>query len=1107
VHTTSLPRKTGAPVLPSIVLHRQALLNRLQEAITGASRRDGTSHRYKLVLCCAPAGYGKTTLLADFARSTRMTCCWYFLDQADTDPVIFLQTLLASLRRVFPSFAEHLDPLFESLFNGRSPSLSEACFPALDALCAALATDICEPLALFFCNYEEINESENLIGLVNALLKQLPPQVTLVIESRVMPDLALAPLLIRDEMGGLDRTALRFSAQDITELTRLYGLATLSDEDAEHLTTSFDGWITGILLGTRLGDVRFLLPELRAEGQQNPALLRGERCALPTRKNLMMYLAREVFGRDPATYTFLQAAVLLQEMEPDMCNVLLERTDAAERLAHLERQGLFITSQQSDSHVLYTCHPVIRELLARDLYQSDPMRFAALHRRATELWHAREQYEQAMYHAGQADAVDLQVHLLLDACRECLQQGKLETLARWLQLLPLPMRESHPRLLLIQATIALAHGQQGTVLPLLEKATALTSSLDTPQAGLLRAEIAILQAQALCQTGAYRESRLLCEYALQELPQEERDMRAAAWTRLGICYNLQGQFAAGITYLQQALHTWTSQPPPNQAIDIHSSLANTYYLTGTFALAEHHLACAWQICEQVHDTRGQVNNLILQGILAQNQGAFAQAEAAFQHALTLAGTASHLQRGQAYALVNLGSLALDQGTYERALLFSEKGLALAHQWGNRSLVNAALSNLALIHLFMGDAPGALHYVESMQARPGSAENAGYEWVWRELTRGMILLTQAHPQEAYACLMDVETRLHTTDLKRAVLQVKLRLAACHLALEQPEECVRLLTETAALLACTVSSPHLVLLELQWLPALRSVVEQHPQMASLRHLVGLAEPLLSQTREAQLPSRRALAEPGSARITIQAFGEATVLLGEQPITHWRMARAMELFFFLLDRTRPTSKEAILAAVWPEFDEHTNQTFHSTLHHLRKVLGEACLVFHPGGYSLDLAAGYGEQVFYDVKAFHCSRLEAEQALARHDAARAREAMLTMVALYQGDYGRPFYNTWCTLRRDELRTAYLQARRQLAELAWQAETWQESAEHWHHMLLLDNLLEEAHYGLIRCYMRQGKRGAALRQYQSCQKTLQEELGLQPGPALQHLYKRLTAK
>jgi len=1107
VHDASLSRKINAPALPQIMLHRQALVERLQEAIVNEPRGNGNSHHYKLVLCCAPAGYGKTTLLADFARSTSLACCWYFLDRADTDPVVFLQTLLASLRRVFPSFGQHLDLVFGNLFSKQGLPTSGVCFSALDALCAALATEISEPFVLFLCNYEEINESERLTELVNALLKQLPSQATLVLESRIMPDLAFAQLLVRDEMGGLNRAALRFSAKDIAELARLHGLTTLSDEEAEQLATSFDGWITGILLGTRLADMRFLLPEKLSAEKEGSSLPRGESSTLPLRKNLVAYLAKEVFGRDPAIAGFLQAASILQEMEPGMCNTLLERTDAAEHLAHLERHGLFVTSHQSASHVVYTCHPVIRDLLSEQLRQAEPARFCALHRRAAELWCADQQYEQAMYHAGQVDATDLQVQLLLDASRQFLQQGKLETLARWLRLLPYAARESHPLLLLIQATIALAHGQQSSVLPLLEKATTLIPSLDTPEKSVLRAEIDILRAKALCQAGAYLQAQDLCEHALGHLPDERKDLRAAAEMRLGICCNLQGQFSAGITHLQQALHIWASQPPPSQAIDIHSALANTYYLIGNFALAEHHLTHALHLCEQVHDHEGQLHNLILQGILAQNQGAYAEAEEAFSRALALARAVPHSQRGEAYALVNLGSLSLEQGSYMQAFRFSEEGLGLAHQWGNRSLVSAALSNLALIHLFLGDPPSALHYVEKIEGQASSEQTVGYEWAWRELTYGMILLAQGRYQQARARLAEIEAQLRTTDLKRGIFQAKLRLAACHLTLDQPEESVRLLEEAALLLASSGNYTHLVLLELQWLPALLPIVEQHPQLASLRNLLGLEEPLQSQAKNDQPSSNLALTETGSPKLTILAFGEPAVLLDEQPITRWRMARTMELFFFLLERDQPTSKESILTALWPEFDEQTNQTFHSTLHHLRKVLGEACIVFRAGGYSLDLAACYGDQVFYDVRAFQRYRLEAEQALARQDETGAREAFLNLVALYRGDYGRPFYNNWCTLRRDELRATYLEARRQLAKLAWHAEAWSESAEHWRHMLLLDNCLEEAHYGLIRCYLHQGKRGAALRQYQSCQKILQQELGIQPGPALQHLYERLTAK
>jgi LuxR family maltose regulon positive regulatory protein len=65
----------------------------------------------------------------------------------------------------------------------------------------------------------------------------------------------------------------------------------------------------------------------------------------------------------------------------------------------------------------------------------------------------------------------------------------------------------------------------------------------------------------------------------------------------------------------------------------------------------------------------------------------------------------------------------------------------------------------------------------------------------------------------------------------------------------------------------------------------------------------------------------------------------------------------------------------------------------------------------------------------------------------------------------------------------------------------------HWQHLLAVDNCMEEAHYGLMRCYLRQGKRVYALRQYRQCAAILQEEMGITPAGDIQHLYYRLTGE
>jgi ATP/maltotriose-dependent transcriptional regulator MalT/DNA-binding SARP family transcriptional activator len=1098
---SNLRRKITAPTLPAVLLHRKVLIEQLRQAIIPV--RDGNSSHRQLVLCCAPAGYGKTTLLADFAHSTQFPCCWYLLERSDLDPVVFLRTLLASLRQVFPSFGSSLDSLFHSILPAETSSAATVYISVLHTLCSALTTEITEPFAFILCNYEEINESETLNALVNELLKQFPPQATLVIESRCIPDLSFPSLIIRDAMYGLDHEALRFSAQEIAELTALQGFPSLTDDEAASLTASFDGWIAGILLGTRVGDarVRLLMQRSSAEeefsGSQNGL-------AEQKRKMLFTYLVDDVLKRDVRTQDFLQAVSVFRQIEPSLCNTLLGITDAAERLARLERQGLFIFSHESNTHISYTFHPVIRELLSEQLRHQEPERFRVLHRRAAELWHSHDD-EEAMYHALEIEAYDLATSFILSSTESLLSLGQRETLIRWLNALPESVKEHHPRLLLLQATIVLEHGQHAVTLPLLDRADALIAASGESNASVLKATSAILRGKALFQAGEYQQAQIVCQRALDCLPEREEHLRASAEMRLGVCHALQGDFTSGVVHLQRALHLWANRPPLSQSIEIHNALANTYYLSGNMFLAQHHLTAMLSACEQRQDVPGKISALVLQGLIAQDQGQTAEAEATFLRVLSLTRSSPYPQRGEAYALVNLAEISLAQGKYPQALTYVQEGLGLARSFGNRSVVNAALSNLALSYLFLGDPTSALLMVEQMEVQDVDEQTIGYERAWRDLTSGLIFLSQDRYAEALACLSRIEAALRATHLRRASLQAKLRLAVCYLALNQSEPANRLLEEIASLLRAQPVSIHLVRQELHWLSELLPGLRDYPQLASL-HELAHPDPPQPQDKPLLLPGPSVSAELSSPRLTIYAFGEPTVLLNDQPIKHWRMARAMELFFFLLDARYPVSKESLLTALWSEYDEQTTRTFHNTLYYLRKILGESCVIFTVSGYSLDLAACYKDHVWYDVRMFERQRLIAEQALAQDQIIQAKEAFLQMVQLYRGDYGRSFYHDWCIQRRDELRTAYLEACRQLAQIAWREEDWNESAERWRQMLRLDNCLEEAHLGLIRCYLRQGKRGAALRQYQTCQRILREELGVQPGQALQSLYQRLTS-
>jgi LuxR family transcriptional regulator, maltose regulon positive regulatory protein len=387
--------------------------------------------------------------------------------------------------------------------------------------------------------------------------------------------------------------------------------------------------------------------------------------------------------------------------------------------------------------------------------------------------------------------------------------------------------------------------------------------------------------------------------------------------------------------------------------------------------------------------------------------------------------------------------------------------------------------------------------------PPHESTISYEQAEYELTYALILLYQKQYDEAYAVLGKIEGVLRESGLQQELVIARLRLAMCQFERGCPQDALDQLASVTHWLMDHVYYVHLVQVQLRWLPSLLHTVKSLPQLAPLRELLAL-ESTVQELVSALSVDSPSLSTP---KLTIRAFGEPVVLIDDQPVKHWRMARAMELFFFLLDANASVSKERIITALWPEFDERINQTFHSTIHQLRKLLGEACFVFHANSYSLDLAACYGENIWYDVQEFRRLRAEANRSLAHDNAGEAKTALLGMVELYQGDYGRSFSNEWCSFRRDELCTLYLEAQRQLAQIAWQQQAYDECLHHWRCVLAVDNCQEDAYYQMMLCYQRQAKRSAALRQYQICKETLWNELGIEPGEAIECLYRELKAR
>jgi ATP/maltotriose-dependent transcriptional regulator MalT/DNA-binding SARP family transcriptional activator len=1074
--STRLPsQKFIPPHFPSNALHRDSLVKTLQEVISPLVPANNAPLP-QVVLLCAPAGYGKTTLLADFAQSVAIPCCWYHLEPEDMDVYAFLNSLIESIHQRFPQFGKTLIDSLKQLFSG--DALSQKGIPHLkefiNTLLLEIDTSIFERFIIFFCNYHEINESDEISVLVNWMIKHLPEQCVIGIESRAIPALDLTSMLSQRKLFGLGSNNLRFTPEDICHLARQQKLE-LSLEEATELHRSFDGWIAGILLGTRLGE-KFFSPALGSGMSWSVPALRMDR------QNLLAYLVDRVFKQEPEIYTFLQETSLFLRLTPELCDRLMERTDAAAYLASIEHQGFFLTHTEDQLQVVYTCHPILRELLYQELRQEAPQRFISLHQRAAQIFYEMKEYEQSITYALTAEAYHLAASTLAEIAKRLIQQGRSDTVARWIDQLPSGIQQHYPALMLARAYIYAAQGETDKALPLLDQLYLLICpngvQADDSTTTVL-AEICIIRSVVAYNMGNYAEVQALCEKALKLLPADERELRALAYQRLGVYASFLGDSSTGIAQMQKALQLWGHNTEALQTALLHGNLATAYSMVGNYALAEHHRSRAITTYDRLGDMQGKINSMVGMAIAKRNKGSLDEAEKGLQEALALSRQV-HFQRSEAYALANLGNVYQDQGRLQEALVAIEDCLNLARQLQDKYLMNLTTNTLAMTYLFMGDPQTALFHIGTTDIQ--AKETMSYEWMVLELTRGTILLYLQQYAEARSCLLAVQNAFNKAQFKNLYISSLIRLAMCQLSLNQQEEAFSLVRQ-AELLAARENCEHLVHLELSRLPVLQHALQRQP--ASVVQVYA--------------PPKK----PTSLRAV--ALGEPTIFIDEVPITRWRMARSLELYFFLIDYGRPARKEQIITALWHDVDDNSDQTLRSAIYYLRKTIGDVCITYCAGAYNLDHTSVYGEQVQYDVSLFLAQYQEAKNALALGHEADAESALLLMMDLYQGDYVQAFYSDWCSHRRDELRRIYMDARSNLALLTWREERLEECIIHWQHLLAIDNCLEDAHYGLMRCYARQGKRSLALRQYQRCADILQGEFAVPPRPALQKLYQRLS--
>ncbi|HEX5289958.1 MAG TPA: LuxR C-terminal-related transcriptional regulator, partial [Streptosporangiaceae bacterium] len=638
-----------------------------------------------LVLACAPAGYGKTVLLAEWVRRGRRPVAWLSLDAADNDPARFWRHAVAALDRVRPGISGRLGPLL-----GPPPP------PSFEPLVTALINEVAgqpdadEALLLVLDDYHVIS-SPLVHESLGFLLEHRPGGLQLALTSRSDPPLALARLRARGQLTELRAGELRFTSPEAAALLQQVAAepgggrsgAPLPDAVAAALAARTEGWAAGLqLAGLSLRG--------RSDVDGFVAAFTG------SHRYVLDYLAEEVLEHQgEQVRTFLLETSVLERLSGPLCDAVTGRPGSQALLEEAERAGLFVVPLD-EVRGWWRYHHLFADLLRVRLQQEKPDRAAQLHRNAAAWYAERGLADDAIRHAVAAGELTWAARLIeqnFDAAHSL--RGEAATVQRWLTPLPADLVRSRPRLLLAQAVPAATGGRLEAAEQLVDAAERAYADQGAdageepfeptigPAGSLLvnvPATIALVRGYLAQLRGDARGTAEFGSRAVAESRDDEWILRSVAQVQLAVAGWLDGRldeaeraFADGIAGRRAAgLSTWGAWAS--------YELCQVQYARGR-------LDAAVRTCEQALEAAGRT------------------------------GQPPSPAAGPAYA--GLAELAYQRNDLDGALDHAERGIALCRSFVYTMPLAAGLATLAWIRQAGGDPAGALDAMdEAVRAIPG-----------------------------------------------------------------------------------------------------------------------------------------------------------------------------------------------------------------------------------------------------------------------------------------------------------------------------------------------------------------------------------------------------
>ena len=641
---------------------------RTRRLLVGRSRlseRLANSAHNRLTLISGPAGFGKTTLVASWLNDSfgpDRAVAWVSLDSADEDPAAFWRLVVSALDAAVPgSVVKALE-----LVVADSPS-TERALPVLINELAATPRGVW----LILDDFHVIQNNAVHVG-VTFLLDRLPPNVHVVLSTRVDPDLPLSRWRARGELVEIRAADLRFTPDETaTFLNEVSGLD-LSRRNIELLEHRTEGWIAALQLAA-----------LSLEGRDDPSGFISRFAG--NDKYIVDYLVDEVLAHQtPKVRQFLLQSAVLDRLTGPLCDAVTGGDDGHDVLAALERANLFLFPLD-DHRQWYRYHHLFADVLRGRLLHAPSEEVALLHQRASQ-WHETDgAVEDSVKHAIAAGDFDRASYLMEAAIPSIRRLRQDSVLLGWLAALPDDAVRKSPVLSVFYGWSLMLSGNLNGVEARLDDAEqavanataeARSNWADTDELRTLPATVAVYRASLAQARGQVSEISAHAQNALDLAGPEDHLARGAATAYLGLAAWATGDVRTAVRTFSDAVASLHAAGNRSDALSSTVVLADMWLAAGRFSRARRLYAESLPLAMANGASFGQTTALLHVGLseIEREAGQLASARDHLETALALDDHTS-LSPGHFRWLLAMGRIREAEGDWAAAIDFMDQAQA------------------------------------------------------------------------------------------------------------------------------------------------------------------------------------------------------------------------------------------------------------------------------------------------------------------------------------------------------------------------------------------------------------------------------------------------